>query len=109
MSSSPCALPPSGRSVFLGARGDEALARQTIMDGLRDKMGARGVRMDADRIRSNLDVFSADRRRHALAERPDGAVRRLARIDSLMFAGDDEFAVVGIVQIDIIFGEKPMT
>ena len=87
--------------MFLGARGDKTLAHQTIVHRLRDKMSARGVRMHADCLRSNFNLLSADGARHALAQRADGAVRRLAGIDSLMFAGNDEFAVVGVVQIDV--------
>ena len=94
--------------MLLGARRDEAFAHQTIVHRLRHKMSARRVRVHADGVRSNLYFLSADRTRHARAQRPNGAVRCLARIDSLMFAGDDKLPVVGVIQIHVILGQEPM-
>ena len=42
--------------------------------------------------------------RRARTARFDG----LAGINSFMFAGDDELAVVGVVEIDVVLGQEPM-
>jgi hypothetical protein len=73
---------------------------------LRHKVSAWRVRVNADRVRSNFDLFSAYGTRQAFAYRPNGAVRRLGRIDSLMFAGNDELAIIGVVEVQVVLGEE---
>ena len=64
--------------------------------------------MDADRLRADGDFASADGRHLALGDRAQALGRGGVRVLGLVLAGDDEAAVVGIVEIGVELRDEAM-
>ncbi len=62
--------------------------------------------MDAHAVGANGDFATIDRRDAAFGDRAQRARRRRRGVDRLVFAGDDDLAFGGVVEIGIELGDE---
>src|SRR3954470_8815408 len=73
--------------------------------GLAELHGVWRVGMDADRVGADRNVLAADALYLAFLDRADRLVCGFLRVLGIVFAGNDESAVIAVVEIDIELGD----